>query len=152
MCRTNFNSDTYGSILEAMVLMYGGKTMKVLESHTVHFKNAVDAATKRSIITTLLAEAEMFSPEELERLKVVTLCRRLQERHFPMCLNLMFEQFCNYLFTYHAMTVWLAEKTSVTNESGGQNPLDEKTLRIYRELREGLMRSTNCTFTPSWRF
>lgn len=133
MCRTNFNSETYKSILEAMVLMFGGKTMKILDSHTTHFKHSVDAATKRSIITSLLAEAEMFLPEELERLKIVTLCRRLQERHFPLCLNLMFEQFCNYLFTYHAMTVWLQDAASAVG-------VDEKTAKIYRELREGLMK------------
>lgn len=134
LSRTTFNPDTYHSILEAMSLMHGGKTMKILESHTTHFKSSVESATKRAIITTLLSDSdnEMFSPEELERLKIVTLCRRLNERHFPMCLNLMFEQFCNYLFTYHAITVWLNDEIP--------NQKEEKNVRIFTELRDGLLK------------
>ena len=153
-----------------MILMHGGKTMKILDSHTTHFKSSVEAATKRAIITTLLSEAEMFSPEELERLKIVTLCRRLAERHFPLCLNLMFEQFCNYLFTYHAITAWLGDRvsagtsyaspsssaasspsatsastattSSVTSSSTATSSatLTDKSIRIYQELREGLLK------------
>jgi hypothetical protein len=37
------------------------------------------------------------------------------------------------------MTVWLAEKTTTTT-SPSSTSSDEKTLRIYRELREGLMK------------
>ena len=111
--------------------------MKILDSHTTHFKSSVEQATKRAIITTLLSEAEMFSPEELEKLKIVTLCRRLAERHFPLCLNLMFEQFCNYLFTYHSITMWLAE-TVATPPAG--TALDDKSLRIHQELRDGLLK------------
>ena len=117
-----------------MVLMHGGKLLKILESHTSHFKSSVESATKRAIITTLLSDAdnEMFSPEELERLKIVTLCRRLAERHFPMCLNLMFEQFCNYLFTYHAITAWLSDNI--------EKHEDPKTAKIFAELNAGLLK------------
>lgn len=108
--------------------------IKIQESHTAHFKTSIESATKRAIITTLLSDAdnEMFSPEELERLKIVTLCRRLTERHFPMCLNLMFEQFCNYLFTFHAITVWLSDNIELQT--------DPKNAKVFTELRDGLLK------------
>ena len=117
-----------------MILMHGGKLLKIQESHTTHFKMSIESATKRAIITTLLSDAdnEMFSPEELERLKIVTLCRRLSERHFPMCLNLMFEQFCNYLFTFHAITVWLPDNAELQE--------DPKNAKVYIDLRDGLLK------------
>lgn len=129
MFKTKFDAHSFSSLLETEILMH--EPSYIVSRLKGHFKGSIEAGFKRSTITSLLLDnREDISADALENKKFASLCKRLKEYHFPACLNIVFEQLCNYIYCYHKMIEWLKEQCQKEHEGNS----------VYDDIYQGLLK------------
>lgn len=129
MFKTKFDEHSFSSLLETEILMH--ETNHIVSRLKGHFKNSIEAVFRRSLITSLLLEnRDDVSADTLETKKTSSLYKRLKEYHFPACLNIAFEQLCNYMYCFHKMVEWLKE----------QSQKEYEDVSMYNEIYQGLFK------------
>lgn len=89
-----------------------------------HFKGVIENAAKRSVLAHVLMNPQnATNAEALEQLNFGTLCKRLTQEHFSLCLNLVLEQYCEILYSHHQMVNWLAKRAAADTSAGGVGTL-----------------------------
>ncbi|XP_049851548.1 uncharacterized protein LOC126326210 [Schistocerca gregaria] len=127
----NFDAELYKSILMALIVMCRAETYQVIEAHKIAFSQSIDHAITRALIDRVLLDSEsVFNAKDLEKLRLSTLCKKIDASHLPMCIKPILENFEKYLRIYHEII-----------ERLDWSPLqDEMMVHICRELKRALIR------------
>lgn len=135
MFKSKFDPETFKSLLDTELLV--GTPNDVIRRIKEQFKRSIETGSKRTIITSLLLNnKDSMSAYSLESKSFNKLCKKLKHYHFPTCLNLFFEQLCNYMFSYYKMLEWLRDYIQQKGKSDVYTEIYNSLLKYKRTIWE----------------
>lgn len=126
-CKFPFSAEFYQKTINALKLIR--KSSRVVKRLNYHFLNWISVTCTNTVMSHVFMDPDNIQlAEEIKKLKLEHLCKKVSEVNFVGCLRMILEQMIDILFAHYDMTEWHAPDSDT---AGGSS--------FYKEIREGLL-------------